>query len=87
MIDTSKDILFLVLSICVAFFTIFLCLLLYYTIKILKRVNKAVEEVKNKFDRLHSTLESGLNYFGIISEVAKMAFAHFVGNKKSKRKK
>lgn len=87
MFETTKDIWFLVLSICVVFFTAFLCAVFFYLIKLLKQLNTAINDIKTKFDNLHSTIKSGFSYFGIISEVAKMAFNTFVSKKKNKKTK
>lgn len=86
MFETSKDILFLVLSICIAFFTVFICIVFFYLIKVLRDLHKTIKEVKEKFDRLQSALETGFNYFGIVTKLGKMAFEHFIDKKSAKRK-
>lgn len=48
MLETSQDLLFVVLTVCVVFLTIFLCLALFYLIKLLKQTNETVTEVKEK---------------------------------------
>ncbi len=55
---TSKDVWYLVISVCAGFFTIFLCWTLYYLIKILRDASHVIEEVKAKLDTLTSTLTS-----------------------------
>ena len=83
MFESTKDILFLVLAICLAFFTFFLCYLIYYAIKILKRLSQLIEDVKERFERLHKTVESGFNYLGIITEGVKIAMGYLgVGKRK-----
>lgn len=86
MIESTKDILFLVLSVSIAFFTFFLCYLLFYLIKVLKEVTTLVEDVKERFDQLHRTVESGFNYLGMLTEGIKMAMGYF-DEKKTTRKK
>lgn len=65
MIETSKDLLFLALTICVVFFSFFLCWALYYIVMMLKRAHLAVKEVtdlvtsaKEKLERLGKLLEA-----------------------------
>jgi hypothetical protein len=72
MFSSTKDILFFVLSICVAGLTAFLCVLLYQWIKLFSKVNHAIEEVKEKIDDVHKTLKSGLGIFSLIGDFIKM---------------
>jgi len=65
MLDTSKDLLFLMLSLCVVVFTFFLCWALYYITMMLKRAHLAIKEVsdliasiKDKLDRLEGLLKT-----------------------------
>ena len=46
MIETSKDILYLVIAFCVLWLTVFLCWALYYMIRMLKQTNQFLEDVK-----------------------------------------
>ena len=50
MFSTSKDVLLWVLSICLAFFTFFLCWALYLMIKMLREGNKAIKHIQEKVD-------------------------------------
>ncbi|MFA5070644.1 MAG: hypothetical protein WC528_05190 [Patescibacteria group bacterium] len=50
MFSTSKDVLLWVLSVCLAFFTFFLCWALYLMIKMLREGNKAMEMIKEKIE-------------------------------------
>jgi hypothetical protein len=90
MLESTKDILFLVLAISIVFFTFFLCFFFYYLVKILKRMDQLVTEVKDRFEKLHKTVENGFNYLGIVSEGVKMAISYLMekrGEKKEKKKK
>ena len=40
MLETSKDLLYVVLSLCILWFTVFLCWLLYQAGRVLKNANK-----------------------------------------------
>lgn len=58
MIETSKDILYLVISFCVLWVTVFLCWMFYYVTKILKNTNQIVEEFRMRLQ----TLTEAINY-------------------------
>ena len=48
MIDTTKDILFIVLAFCVIWLTVFLCWLFYYCIKILRDTSKVIDSIQDR---------------------------------------
>lgn len=52
MFDTSKDILYLVISFCVLWTTVFLCWMFYYVMRILRNANQIVEEFRVRLQAL-----------------------------------
>jgi len=52
MIETSKDILYIVISFCVLWATVFLCWMFYYAGKILKNTNQIIEEFRVRLQAL-----------------------------------
>lgn len=65
MLDTSKDILNLILALCVACFTFFLCWGLYYMVMMLKKGNEALKElgalmtsVKEKIEKVERLIDT-----------------------------
>lgn len=58
LVENSKDILYLVISFCVLWVTVFLCWMFYYAAKILKNTSQIVEEFRMK---LHALTEA-VNY-------------------------
>ncbi|MFA6525013.1 MAG: hypothetical protein WCT33_01935 [Patescibacteria group bacterium] len=56
MFDTSKDILFLVIALCVFVVTVFSVWILYYIAQILKSSKEMVEEIKNKVEEFGNIL-------------------------------
>lgn len=58
MFETSKDVLLWVLSLCLAFFTFFLCWALYLMIKMLREGNKAVQNLKEKIESVSEILQT-----------------------------
>ncbi|MFA6486242.1 MAG: hypothetical protein WCT40_02650 [Candidatus Magasanikbacteria bacterium] len=52
MFDTSKDVLYIVLSFCIIWVTVFLCWMFYYAGKILKDAARIVEEFRMRLQLL-----------------------------------
>ncbi|PIR93888.1 hypothetical protein COT97_04145 [Candidatus Falkowbacteria bacterium CG10_big_fil_rev_8_21_14_0_10_39_11] len=78
----SGDVLNYVIAGSVVLFTIFLCILLFNIIKLLRQANRAVDEVRRKIEAVHELISGGFSKFGMMSEVAKYALGHFMGEKK-----
>jgi uncharacterized protein YoxC len=57
MLETSKDILFLVIAFCVLWLTVFLCWMLYYIMRILKNANQIVEEFRTRLQILTEAID------------------------------
>ena len=81
MFETSQDILNLVLAISIGAVALFLCVLMFYFIAILRRTNKVFQEIREKLHNLFDTVETGFGYLGVISEVVKFGVEHFIGKK------
>lgn len=73
-LESSKDILWLVLAFCALWFTAFVCWLLWYVISILRDVTKVIHEIHEKIgaiDRaVHSAKEKLETYFGSFGAAA-----------------
>ncbi|MFH0779679.1 MAG: hypothetical protein V1928_02355 [Parcubacteria group bacterium] len=54
MLQTTNDIFFLVLSICVGAFTVFLCWWLFYMIRFFKQTTDTFNAIKDKIERIAS---------------------------------
>ncbi len=52
MIESSKDILYLVIAFCVLWVTVFLCWMFYYVTRILKNANQIAEEFRSRLQML-----------------------------------
>ncbi|OGH94543.1 MAG: hypothetical protein A2538_00170 [Candidatus Magasanikbacteria bacterium RIFOXYD2_FULL_41_14] len=52
MLETSKDILYLVISFCVLWTTVFLCWMFYYVMRLLRNTNQIVEEFRVRLQAL-----------------------------------
>ena len=51
MIESSKDIFYIVLSFCIFWFTVFLCWALYYMIRMLKQTNALMSDVRDRIEQ------------------------------------
>lgn len=68
MIESTKDIFYIVLSFCIFWFTVFLCWALYYLIKMLRQTNQLMSDIKEKIEQATSVvgaLKSKLFELGI----------------------
>jgi len=77
-INDSKDLLYVVISLCVLLFTIFSCWAIYYLARILQQMFKVIKEASNllnKFEELMKSLkekiEHGASYLPLIMEGVK----------------
>lgn len=88
LIESSKDILLLVLAFCALWFTAFVCWALYYVITILRDASNAVSEIRDRIAAIDGAVravrekvEASLGSFGIVAAGMKM-----LGGYLSKRK-
>ena len=65
MIESSKDILYIVISFCILWVAVFLCWMFYYAGKILKNTNQIIEEFRVR-------LQSLADAIGFIQEKVEM---------------
>jgi len=56
MLETSKDVLYLVIAFCILWITVFLCWVFYYIVRILKNMNQVVEEFRSRLQLLTDTI-------------------------------
>jgi TRAP-type C4-dicarboxylate transport system permease small subunit len=95
-IDSSRDILNIVIAFCILWFTVFLCWMMYYFISMLRNANAMVKSVKDKMEMVDKILklvkdklETGSSHLAMLSDTA-LKIAGFVMDKqagKSKRRK
>ncbi len=57
MFDTSLDLLYIVLSLAILWFTVFLCWLLYQAARVLKNANDIVESLMEKLELIVDAIE------------------------------
>jgi hypothetical protein len=97
MLDTSKDLLNLIIAFCVLFFTVFLCWMIYYMAMILRKINEVMEKmtttldaVTGFFSKAKDRLEKTTASFGLLMDLGKKMFEMYKNkqeNKKAKTKK
>jgi len=92
MLETSKDLLYLVIAFCVLWFTIFICWVIYYFAMILKRINgvmdvfsKTAEAVGNFFTQAKDKLERATSSLTILLELGKKIYDTVAEKRASKK--
>jgi len=68
MIETSKDLLFFILGVCIFIFTVFLCWAIYYIIMIFKNVSEVVNSFKQLVNGLKDKLGKLERIINLIEE-------------------
>lgn len=93
MLETSKDLLYVVLAFCALWLTIFLCWLIYYVTLSIKRWYEAIDKISNLFESLHGLVERGRNKVENsvtalvgLAEVGKKLFDNYQAKKAKKKK-
>ena len=86
--ESSKDVLFLVLAFCIFWFTAFLCWALYYLIQMLRDASRTVKDVRDKVKmvedlvkNIKEKLEHTAGYFGVVATAFKMLIEYFERHK------
>jgi len=75
MLETSKDLLFVVIAFCILWFTVFICWGLYYFISILRNTSKMTVSIRQKLELvdkilklIKEKLEKGTNHMALVSD-------------------
>lgn len=84
MFETSKDLLYVVIAICVGLFTIFSCWIMFYVIMIIRNVNRVVHDIKEKFEKFENALERSATHLGLMVEVTKEVVKYLAGKSRKK---
>jgi len=94
MLETSKDVLYLVIAFCVLWFTIFLCWTIYYFGMILKRINDVTEalmstviSVREFFDKTKEKVNNLGNTIAAVTSMGEKAMDYFNNRKAQTAKK
>jgi uncharacterized membrane protein len=71
MFATSKDILFIVLAVCIFGFTVFVCWGIYYFIAIIRQMNETIKDFREKMQRFE-------NFLTVIEEKIKHSTSYLI---------
>ncbi|MBI5732212.1 MAG: hypothetical protein HY982_02525 [Candidatus Magasanikbacteria bacterium] len=89
MLENSKDLLYIVLSFCLLWLTIFLCWLIYYLVSILRGASAMVEELRERFRGIEEAIrtmrdkmEHATASFAFVSEGIIKLIQYFVSLRK-----
>ena len=92
MLETSQDLLYVILSLCILWFTVFLCWLLYQAARVLRNANKIVENLMQKLELITDAVSfiknkvDGLsNSMGTVTGMVAGLMEKFVVNKLSEK--
>jgi hypothetical protein len=93
-VETSKDLLFVILAFCILWLTVFLLWLLYYVISILRDAESLVKQVKGaveKVDQLahsaHDKMERSAASFTLIAQAVKELITWGIQERSKTKKK
>ena len=56
MLETSKDLFYIVLAFCILWLTVFLCWALYYFIRMLKQMSEVMRDIKDRIERVSNVM-------------------------------
>lgn len=68
-LETSKDVLYLVIAFCIIWVTVFLCWMFYYVAKILRDASQIVEEFRVKLHALTEAINHVRNKVELMSDL------------------
>jgi biopolymer transport protein ExbB/TolQ len=87
-LESSKDILYLVLAFCILWFTAFVCWMLYYVIGMLKDASETVRSVRDKLHAIDEAirgvkekLDHSASYLGMVAGGVKLAISYLEKHK------
>lgn len=91
-VTSSQDFLYIVLAICIVWFTVFLCWLLYQAARVLRNANKVVEGLMRQLEVISGAVEfirhkmDGLSSgMGVVSSLATSLVEKYVSGKLAKK--
>lgn len=91
-VTSSQDFLYIVLAICIVWFTVFLCWLLYQAARVLRNANKVVEGLMRQLEAISGAVDfirhkmDGLsNSMGVVSSLATNLVEKYVVGKLAKK--
>lgn len=94
MLETSKDLLFIVIAAAVALLAVFTAWVLYEVASALRKANQILASVKEKIEKIDSFFEhlkekvaSSTSYFSLIASAATELVKFLKSRKESRRKK
>jgi len=94
MIETSKDLLYVVISFCVLWLTVFLCWVLYYIAMMLKQgydlargVKEKMKKVESLIDLAKSRLEKSSSHLALVAEGVGQLVKYLMSRQEKKKDK
>ena len=86
MFDTSKDILYLIISVSVGLIAVFSCLIMFYVAMIIRNFYKIAKDLKTRIEKFETALERSATHLGLIVDIAKEAVKYMIERKQKHKK-
>ena len=94
MIETSKDVLYVIISFCILWLTIFISWAIYYLVMILRNTNKMMTSIREKMELvdkilklIKDKLEKSSSHLAVLADTAIKLTGYFIKQQKKKSKK
>lgn len=85
MLETSKDLLFIVIAFCILWLTVFICWGMYYMVMMLKNFSRITTSIREKMEivdkilkLVHEKLEKGSNHMAVLADSAIKLVGYFM---------
>ena len=92
MLETSKDLLYVVIAFAILWVTVFFCWALYYVISMLRNVSKMAISIREKLELVDKILklvkdklEKGSNHMALLSDSAIKLVGFFIDKQKTSK--
>ena len=88
MLETSLDLLYIIIAFCVLWLTIFICLWLFYIIMIIRKIYQITKTIKEKLkliDELTQTAKNKLEHATLYIDLAAQGIGKIIGYIKNRK--
>ncbi|MFH1610655.1 MAG: hypothetical protein ABIA91_02080 [Patescibacteria group bacterium] len=88
MLETSLDLLYIIIAFCILWLTIFICWWLFYIVMIIRRVYQIIKTIKEKLkliDELTQTAKNKLEHASLYVDLAAQGIGKIIGYIKNKK--
>jgi hypothetical protein len=94
MLETSKDLLYVVISFCILWLTVFFCWMLYYLIMLLKQAYDLTRSIKDKVEKVETLIafirgkvEKSSSHLALVAEGVGQLVKYLISRRQEKEGK